>query len=208
MPDGADPSGLPLWPEVKRWARRFDDGADALMDRVRSPALDHIAYALGSAADHSLMWHVIGAAISARRGSTRPSIRLSRALAFESGLTNIVIKSAFQRVRPPREAEAGLDASGAGGARAGASGAAADPERLPYGMRVPITSSFPSGHATAAFCAAAILSDETGSRAWYGLAAAVAASRVYVRMHHATDVVAGAALGYALGRALRVALRR
>ena len=51
---------------------------------------------------------------------------------------------------------------------------------LPYGMHRPITSSFPSGHA-----------------------AAVAASRVYTRMHHSSDVVAGAALGLVLGAIAR-----
>ena len=52
--------------------------------------------------------------------------------------------------------------------------------------------SFPSGHATAAFCAATLLGGGVG---WYTLAAAVAATRVYVRLHHASDVVAGAAFG-------------
>ena len=73
-----------------------------------------------------------------------------------------------------------------------------------YGLRRPITSSFPSGHATAAFCAATLLSK--GSRAaplWYVLAAMVASTRVYVRLHHTSDIVAGAALGVVLGRALR-----
>ena len=55
-----------------------------------------------------------------------------------------------------------------------------------------MTSSFPSGHATAAFCAATLLG---GGAGWYALAAAVAATRVYVRLHHASDVLAGAAFG-------------
>ena len=61
---------------------------------------------------------------------------------------------------------------------------------------MPLTSSFPSGHASAAFCAAGLLSE--GSRlepAYYALAAVVAASRVHVKIHHASDVVAGAAVG-------------
>jgi undecaprenyl-diphosphatase len=72
-------------------------------------------------------------------------------------------------------------------------------------MRVPITSSFPSGHATAAFTAAVFLSadDDALAPLWYGLAGAVAFSRVYVRMHHASDAVAGATLGLVLGRVLR-----
>src|SRR4029079_19252163 len=38
---------------------------------------------------------------------------------------------------------------------------------------------------------------------WYAAAAAVASTRVYVRLHHASDVVAGAALGFALGAAVK-----
>ena len=34
---------------------------------------------------------------------------------------------------------------------------------------------------------------------YYGLAAVVASSRVYVKVHHASDVLAGAALGIGLG---------
>jgi undecaprenyl-diphosphatase len=71
-------------------------------------------------------------------------------------------------------------------------------------MRRPITSSFPSGHATAAFTAASVLAHTgQGDVFWYAIAAVVASSRVYVRMHHASDVVAGAALGLVLGRVAR-----
>jgi len=73
---------------------------------------------------------------------------------------------------------------------------------LPYGMRRPITSSFPSGHATAAFTAAVLLSDRHRAP-WYALAAVVATSRVYVRMHHTSDIVVGAAVGVALGHTLK-----
>jgi undecaprenyl-diphosphatase len=66
----------------------------------------------------------------------------------------------------------------------------------PHRIRNPTTSSFPSGHASAAFTAAGILSE--GDPLWpvyYGVAAVVASSRVYTKMHHASDVVVGAAIG-------------
>jgi len=72
-------------------------------------------------------------------------------------------------------------------------------EPLPYGMHRPVTSSFPSGHAASAFTAAVLLADSPLAPAYFVLATGVAASRVYVRMHHASDIVAGAALGVLLG---------
>ncbi len=176
----------PLAHHLDRFAA-FDDRVDAWVDTIRSPALDHVFYALSSAADHSVLWHVLGAVAGLRHRSLAPTRRLSKILATESALTNGAIKSLFRRERPERDRTAD--------------------ESLPYGMRVPITSSFPSGHATAAFTAAAVLSEDGGAAIWYPLAALVAGSRVYVRMHHASDVIGGAALGVVLGAALRRIVR-
>jgi undecaprenyl-diphosphatase len=46
---------------------------------------------------------------------------------------------------------------------------------------------------------AVVLSNRRSAPAWFTLAALVASSRVYVRMHHASDVAGGALLGLALG---------
>lgn len=163
---------------------RFDAAVERAVDRIRNPTLDHVFYALSAAADHSKMWHGLAWVRGVTTGNRDAARRMSTALGIESFVTNVVVKSLVGRVRPARPETD-------------------DP--MPYGMRVPITSSFPSGHATAAFTAAVFLSDDDFGPAplWYGLATAVAFSRVYVRMHHATDAVAGAALGLALGRALR-----
>jgi undecaprenyl-diphosphatase len=68
-------------------------------------------------------------------------------------------------------------------------------------MHRPRTSAFPSGHATSAFTAATLLSQGTNlGPLYFGLAGLVASSRVYTRMHHASDVLAGAALGLAFGQ--------
>jgi undecaprenyl-diphosphatase len=105
------------------------------------------------------------------------------AIGAESAVTNGVVKSFFGRVRPREYDELAFH----------------------HGLRRPLTSSFPSGHATAAFTAAVFLSDHDDALApvWYGLAGMVAFSRLYVRMHHASDVIAGAAFGLVLGRVLR-----
>jgi undecaprenyl-diphosphatase len=156
----------------------FDDAVDRAVTRIRSPRLDGLVYRLSSAADHSLLWHFCAVGRSlVHDGDLGYALRFGAAMSVESVLTNGVIKSFFQRHRPADFAD--VDFS--------------------YGLRRPLTSSFPSGHAAAGFCAATLL----GGGPWYLAAAAVAGTRVYVRLHHASDVAAGAALGLALGLVMK-----
>src|SRR6478736_10257768 len=150
---------------------------DAWVERVRSPQLDPVFYGLSSAADHGLLWLLIGAGRAARRGDPGIALRMAAALGVESLLTNGPIKACFRRVRPDDDHP--------------------DDGPLPYGMHRPLTSSFPSGHAASAFTAATLLAGGPATPAWFALAGAVAASRVYTRMPHTSDIVAGAALGVA-----------
>ena len=65
--------------------------------------------------------------------------------------------------------------------------------------------SFPSGHTTLAFSAAAAISTFYKDKLWigitsYSLATMVGVSRIYDNNHWASDVVAGAVLGYAIGK--------
>jgi diacylglycerol kinase family enzyme/membrane-associated phospholipid phosphatase len=76
--------------------------------------------------------------------------------------------------------------------------------------RRPRTSSFPSGHAASAFAFATAVSREVpgAAPALFPLAASVAYSRVYLGVHYPSDVVAGGALGTAVGSAARPVARR
>jgi undecaprenyl-diphosphatase len=159
----------------------LDRRVEQTIESVRSPALDAVMYPLSSSADHSLVWFIIGTGLSIRRGDLRFAARFAAAMGIESAVTNGPLKSVFRRTRPAPPVVDGP---------------------LPFGMRRPITSSFPSGHATAAFTAAVLLADRHPGP-WYALAAVVAGSRVYVRMHHASDVVVGAAFGLAFGHACK-----
>jgi hypothetical protein len=62
--------------------------------------------------------------------------------------------------------------------------------------------SFPSGHATAAFAVATMQASYHPKQAifWYAGATAIAASRVKLRRHYTQDVVAGAAIGFLTAR--------
>jgi undecaprenyl-diphosphatase len=84
-----------------------------------------------------------------------------------------------------------------------------EPDPEPLG-RIPGSDSFPSGHATVSFACAAVLAAAVPRLAVpvYLLAAAIAWSRVVVGVHYPLDVLAGAALGTALGLLVATALRR
>lgn len=160
----------------------FDAKVDAAFEKLRGrPLADRIFYTASELGDFSLLWHTIGTANALReRPGLAGAVRLSTALGIESALVNGLIKSRFRRERPLHELV------------------------RPHRLRQPKTTSFPSGHASSAFMAATLLSE--GSRlapVYFALAAVIAASRVHVRIHYPSDVVGGAAIGLALGAAVR-----
>lgn len=140
-------------------------------------ATDSLMLALSAAGRSGLVWLVLGLLIAVWRPSTAAAVwQMAIAIFVASQLTDHVIKPAVARDRPFR---AVMD------------------------VRViderPTTYSFPSGHAATAFAGAYGL-----SRAWprtrqvfWGLAALIAFSRIYVGVHYPTDVLAGAMLGTA-----------
>lgn len=153
----------------------------SLRGRMGFDRLFYVASALG---DHGIIWLALACAQATRRrrGDWRkPLLRAAAGLSMESALVNGPVKWLFRRTRPVHT-----------GPR-------------PLHLRQPRTSSFPSGHASAAFFGAALLRD--GDPWWplyYALAAIVSASRVHVRIHHASDIIAGAAVGAALGELARL----
>lgn len=167
----------------------FDDWADDQLERLRGKAVPDATFSAAShLGDFSLIWHIIGTVRGfSSDARADQAILFSALIGAESLIVNQGIKRVFRRVRPT---ETG------------------DP-RFP--MRKPSTSSFPSGHASAAFFAASVLTHWGGARTaplWFGAAGVVATSRAYVRIHHASDVVGGAAVGLALAGVAKAALRR
>jgi undecaprenyl-diphosphatase len=77
-------------------------------------------------------------------------------------------------------------------------------------VRLPHDGSFPSGHAATSFAAATILSFAAPRLApfLFGLAAAIAFSRVYVGVHYPLDAVGGAVLGTLVALLVRYSVSR
>lgn len=169
---------LSLSNDTRRKIARFDDRVDSAFDRLRGHTVsDRLFYSATNLGEHALIWFILGAARGLRSDRDwHAAVRVGGVLVAESLLVNLVIKSLFRRARPPWETD-----------RA-------------FKIRRPLTSSFPSGHATSAFTAAVLLSEEDSlAPAYYAIAALVASSRVYVKIHHASDVAGGVALGLFMG---------
>ncbi len=165
----------------------FDERVDLLLERVRgNPVLDAVMTAATDAGEFSMIWHASSLVRGLVRGRPDQVVALAVAIGGESLIVNQGLKRIFRRTRPTPSGD----------------------ER--FHIRTPLTSSFPSGHASAATFAATALIGWDGRRwavVWAPMAAAVAISRAYVRIHHASDVVGGVVAGAALGAIARRAFR-
>ena len=162
---------------------QLDNQVDEWWERWRGiPMVDRLFFGASNLGDFSLIWHIVGGLRALPPGRKPGSaIRFSTLLGIESLLVNQGIKRLFVRNRP----------------------GSADENTTKHRLREPVTSSFPSGHASAAFCASTVLANRSkfGSM-WHLVAAVVSCSRIHVRLHHASDVAAGACLGFLLGKTI------
>jgi undecaprenyl-diphosphatase len=141
--------------------------------------LDQVLRDLSRIADHSKLWIALAVPMVARRGASRQAAVLGIAsIGVASAVVNIAGKRLFPRRRPDRSAA-----------------------EVPIlrRVRMPGSTSFPSGHSASAFAFAS----SVGARLpWTSLplhllAVAVAYSRVHTGVHYPTDAIIGAAMGSA-----------
>jgi len=166
------------------WARPVDAAARSFSSALRTPERDafvRVATDLGSL-------YAVGAVSGAYLLAGRPRRAGDVALAGAGAWTLAqVAKRTLPRERPYEVADA---------------------ERL---VPIPSGSSWPSGHAAVAIAMADVLGSRRGIIVRSLLAACarlVGLSRVYVGVHHLSDVVAGHGLGVITARVTRLVRRR
>jgi undecaprenyl-diphosphatase len=161
----------------------LDSAVEAWVAGGRSGPIDATAHLLSSAADRSKLWAAIALvrALTDRETGRQAGARALATVAIQSALVEGLVKRATRRDRP------GSDVP------------------LRFRARRPPSTSFPSGHAASAAAAAVLLAD--GKPRWRAplglLALGVAWSRVQTGLHHLSDVLAGLALGAAVGLLVR-----
>ncbi|MEZ5145085.1 MAG: phosphatase PAP2 family protein [Acidimicrobiales bacterium] len=150
---------------------------------VPTPSLDQALAALSTAANYSVLWFALAAAglVSGRGSLRRAGVEGVVAIGLASTVVNQGAKRFAPRRRPDR------------------TGMAVPEDRH---VRMPSSTSFPSGHSASAFAfaSAAGSASPVTSPPLHLLAALVAYSRVHTGVHYPGDVVVGSLIGMMAGQ--------
>jgi undecaprenyl-diphosphatase len=169
---------MPLAARIGSRLQRLDERLAGRAVRLRSPALDGLLVPITRAASYSRLWLAIATALAACAGrdGRAAATRGVLAIAIASAVANGPAKLLVRRRRPFRPSPPPL-------------------------IRMPRSTSFPSGHSASAFAFATGVGGELPALApaLVLLASAVAYSRVHTGVHYPSDVAAGAAIGIGSG---------
>ena len=147
-----------------------------LRTRGHQPPVETTMQLFGTIGEYAAVWAAIGAAGALADPERRRRWGVAALVGPAAVNVNYAVKLAVGRERPLIEGHPAL-------------------------AKAPSKLSFPSAHATSSLAAATALGRvEPGARLpLLGLAAAICLSRPYLGMHYPSDVLAGAALGAAIG---------
>ncbi|HEY1281686.1 MAG TPA: phosphatase PAP2 family protein, partial [Acidimicrobiales bacterium] len=179
------------WSDVERDVVALDRSVYAAIAETPTPTLDVALRRLSDAADNSKIWLAIAAGIAAVGGSEgrRTAALGVAAIGITSATVNLAGKRLFDRARPDR--------------------AGADVPVLRQ-VRMPTSTSFPSGHSASAFAFANAVGGQWPVAGFplRALATAVAYSRVHTGVHFPSDVIIGSIIGAAIGDVVTAVGRR
>ncbi len=161
---------------ARAWLNALDLSAyRAIRSLAREERRVAVVRRFSSLGEHGGLWLGLGAAGGLLDARRRPRWTRATLVVGAAYLTSTSIKLAIGRRRPVVE-------------------------NLPALMATPTGLSFPSSHATSSFAAAQAFGGLVPPAALYVVAVPMALSRLFLGVHYPSDILAGAALGSALGR--------
>ncbi|MFL5780767.1 MAG: phosphatase PAP2 family protein [Thermoleophilaceae bacterium] len=179
---------------ARRWlaeADRLDVAVYAAIAGTDTPALDRSLRTLSHAADYSRLSIAAALALGAAGGAAgRRAARSGLAsVAVTAATVNLLMKPLGRRRRPERDAHSVV---------------------VDRHVRMPVSSSLPSGHSAAAFAFSTGVGSVLPGAALplHALALSVAYSRVHTGVHYPGDVVVGAVTGVFLAQCTARAISR
>lgn len=170
---------------------RLDRELYAAIANVPTPTLDEPVRRLSNSANYSLIWLSaagVMAIVGGRRGR-KAALAGVLAIGITSAVVNQGIKRLYPRARPDR---------------------AGEQVPLERHVRMPGSTSFPSGHSASGFAfatAVGAFAPVLGAPLRF-MAAAVAYSRVHTGVHYPGDAVIGSLLGASIGGLVAAVARR
>ena len=171
----------PQWRQLEAVLRQLgalDRAVYQAIATVPTPALDGPLRRLSRAADNSKLWLAIAAVLAFAGGPTgrRAALRGVLSIGVTSAVVNLGVKSIYPRRRPDR------------------AGAGVPGDRQ---VKMPGSTSFPSGHSASAFAFASSVGQDMPALALALalLATAVGYSRVHTGVHYPGDTIVGAVIG-------------
>ncbi len=177
--------------DVGRDIAALDRSVYAAIAQTPTPTLDVALRRLSDAADNSKLWLGIAATIAAAGGSQgrRTAALGVAAIGITSATVNLAGKRLFYRARPDRT---GVEVP------------------VLRHVRMPTSTSFPSGHSASAFAFANAVAGQWPVAGFplRALASAVAYSRVHTGVHYPSDVLIGSIIGAAIGDVVTAVGRR
>jgi len=170
---------------------KLDVALYAAVAATPTPGLDRWFRRVSRAADHSKLWIASAAVLAAAGGRSgqRAALNGLASVAVSSAVVNMLLKPLSRRRRPDRRTHE---------------------VAMSRRVAMPLSTSFPSGHAASAFAFATGVGIAL-PRAGLPLtatAALVAYSRVHTGVHYPSDAIAGSVIGAGLAPTVAAALDR